>query len=41
MCIRDRPEIALGLGLFESIHLYGHGLNLQNRTVDDLLNEVI
>ena len=39
--LRRQPEIALGLGLFESIHLHGHGLNLQNRTVDDLLNEVI
>lgn len=39
--LRRQPEIALGLGLFESIHLNGHGLNLQNRTVDDLLNEVI
>ena len=36
-----QPEIALGLGLFESIHLQGHGLNLQNRTLDDLLDEVI
>ena len=39
--LRKQPEIALGLGLFESIHLQGHGLNLQNRTLDDLLNEVI
>jgi len=39
--LRRQPEIALGLGLFESIHLRGHGLNLHNRTLDDLLNEVI
>ena len=39
--LNRQPEIALGLGLFESIHLQGHGLNLQNRTLDDLLNEVI
>ena len=39
--LRKQPEIALGLGLFESIHLQRHGLNLHNRTVDDLLNEVI
>lgn len=39
--LRKQPEIALGLGLFESIHVQGHGLNLHNRTVDDLLNEVI
>jgi hypothetical protein len=39
--LHRQPEIALGLGLFESIHLQGHGLNLQNRTLDDLLNEVI
>jgi len=39
--LHKQPEIALGLGLFESIHLQGHGLNLQNRTLDDLLNEVI
>ena len=39
--LKKQPEIALGLGLFESIHLQGHGLHLQNRTLDDLLNEVI
>lgn len=39
--LRRQPEIALGLGLFESLHLIEYDGIRINRSIDDLLAEVI
>lgn len=39
--LRHQPEIALGLGLFESLHLIENDKLQHNRSIDDLLAEVI
>ncbi len=39
--LRHQPEIALGLGLFESLHLIEHDRPQHHRSVDDLLAEVL
>jgi len=39
--LRHQPEIALGLGLFESLHLIDHDQPQHHRSIDDLLAEVI
>ena len=39
--LRHQPEIALGLGLFESLHLIEYEQPRHNRSIDALLAEVI
>jgi asparagine synthetase B (glutamine-hydrolysing) len=39
--LRHQPEIALGLGLFEALHLIDHDQPQHHRSIDDLLAEVI
>ena len=39
--LRHQPEIALGLGLFESLHLTEYDSPQHHRSIDDLLSEVI
>ncbi|MGB1365822.1 MAG: asparagine synthase (glutamine-hydrolyzing) [Candidatus Poseidoniaceae archaeon] len=39
--LRHQPEIALGLGLFESLHLIEYDQPQHHRSIDDLLAEVI
>lgn len=39
--LNTQPEIALGLGLFEAMHLLGDGRRKPNGSTYDLLNEVI
>lgn len=39
--LRGQEELALGLGLFESLHLNGNGHQKRNATIDTLLSEVI
>lgn len=39
--LRHQPEIALGLGLFESLHLIEYDRPQHHRSVDDLLAEVL
>ena len=39
--LRHQPEIALGLGLFESLHLIGYDKPQHHRSIDELLAEVI
>ena len=39
--LNTQPEIALGLGLFEAMHLLGDGQRKPNGSTYDLLNEVI
>jgi asparagine synthase (glutamine-hydrolysing) len=39
--LNTQPEIALGLGLFEAMHLHGDGRHKPNGSTYDLLSEVI
>ena len=39
--LRHQPEIALGLGLFESLHLIDYDEPQHHRSIDELLAEVI
>ena len=39
--LRHQPEITLGLGLFESLHLIEYDSPQHHRSIDDLLSEVI
>ena len=39
--LRHQPEIALGLGLFEALHLIDYDQPQHHRSIDDLLAEVI
>ena len=39
--LRHQPEISLGLGLFESLHLLEYDQPQHHRSIDDLLAEVI
>ncbi|MCH2644715.1 MAG: asparagine synthase-related protein, partial [Candidatus Poseidoniaceae archaeon] len=39
--LRHQPEIALGLGLFESLHLIDYDRPQHHRSIDELLAEVI
>ena len=39
--LRHQPEIALGLGLFESLHLIEYDQPRHHRSIDALLAEVI
>ena len=39
--LRHQPEIALGLGLFESLHLIEYDKPQHHRSIDDLLSEVV
>ena len=39
--MNTQPEIALGLGLFEAMHLLGDGRRKPNGSTYDLINEVI
>jgi len=39
--MKDQPEIALGMGLFESMHILEGGMHRNRMTVDDLLDELL
>jgi asparagine synthase (glutamine-hydrolysing) len=39
--LRHQPEITLGLGLFESLHLIEYDSPQHHRSIDDILSEVI
>jgi asparagine synthase (glutamine-hydrolysing) len=39
--LRHQPEITLGLGLFESLHLIEYDSPQHHRSIDDLLSEVV
>ena len=39
--LKNQPEIALGLGLFEAIHIHGEGLDKPSISTADLLSMVI
>jgi hypothetical protein len=38
--LKTQPEIALGLGLFEAIHIHGEGLDKPSISTVDLLSVV-
>jgi len=38
---KDQPELAIGLGLFEAMHILDGGRNKRSGTAIDLLDEVI
>ena len=39
--LKGQEELAIGLGLFDALHLQDDGYRRVNRSVDDLLTEVI
>ena len=39
--LQDQPEIALGLGLFESMHIIDRGLGRKNLSIEGLIDEIL
>jgi len=39
--LEEQPEIALGLGLFESMHIINRGLGRNNKSVEELIDEIL
>jgi len=39
--LQDQPEIALGLGLFESMHIIDRGLGRKKLSIEGLIDEIL